>query len=109
MLLLSLQAGLASAQSLRCGGQISGAGDSKSSVVQKCGDPMAVESVCVPQAQPQSMIVTGADGVLRQIFVPQQCVPVEDWTYYRGSGSFLTIVRFKNGVVESIRDGDRAP
>ena len=106
---LSLQAGWASAQSLRCGGGFSGPGDSKASVVQKCGDPMAVESVCVQQPQPQSMVVTGADGVLRQIWVPQQCMPMEDWTFYRGPGNFLTIVRFKNGTIDSIRDGERAP
>lgn len=108
VVLLSLQAGSTSAQSLRCGGQLSGAGDPKSSVVQRCGEPIAVESVCVPQAQPQSVLVTGPDGVLRQTLVPQ-CVPMEDWTFYRGAGGFLAIVRFRNGVVESIRDGARTP
>lgn len=113
--LLTLQAGSASAQSLRCSGQMSGVGDSKSSVVQKCGEPMAVEAVCVQQTQMQppmqSMYMTAPDGSLRQMFVPQapQCVPMEDWIFHRGPGNFLAIVRFQNGVVESVRDGARAP
>lgn len=105
----SLAAGSVSAQSLRCEGQLAGLGDSKSAVLQKCGQPMNVQSVCVgSQGMPRNMIVAGADGVLRQVLVPG-CTPMEDWTFYRGAGTYMAIVRFQNGVVESVRDGDRAP
>lgn len=108
-LLISLSAGSAPAQSLRCDGQLAGTGDSKSTVLQKCGQPIHVQSVCVgSQGVPQAMIVAGADGVLRQMVVPQ-CTPMEDWTFFRGTGQFMAVVRFRSDVVESVRDGARAP
>ena len=37
-----------------------------------------------------------------------QCVPMEEWTYDRGPGTFLGVVRIYNGAIESVRDGDRS-
>jgi len=111
-LLLALHGAPALAQqSLRCHGQLLGAGESKSAVAQKCGGPMAVQSVCVPTvSQPQNIYFTAPDGTLRQAWsTSPQCAPAEDWIYSRGPGSFMAIVRIKDGVVESVRDGDRAP
>lgn len=98
--------GNASAQSLSCGGRLSGVGDSKYAVVQKCGDPVSREFVCVPRPQVVWIPSQYSGGPAQQV-VTQQCVPMEDWTYYRGEGTFLGIVRFFNGTVESVRDGDR--
>lgn len=100
------QAGTASAQSLSCGGQLSGVGDSKFSVVQKCGEPMSKEFVCVPRPQVAWVLSPYPGGPAQQV-ITQQCVPMEDWVYHRGQGNFLGIVRFYNGAVESVRDGDR--
>ncbi|MBQ1761696.1 MAG: DUF2845 domain-containing protein [Aquincola sp.] len=96
----------AAAQSLRCNGQLVNIGDSKLSVVRKCGEPAWREAVCVSRelflwAQP---VVPGQ--VLQPLITPQ-CVPMEEWTYDRGEGQFLGIVRFRNASVESMRDGER--
>jgi hypothetical protein len=99
--------GTASAQSLSCGGRLSGVGDSRFSVVQKCGEPVAKEFVCVPRPQ-VIWIPPQVPGAPPQQVVTQQCVPMEDWTFYRGEGNFLAIVRFFNGAVESVRDGEKA-
>ena len=95
-----------SAQSLSCGGMLSGVGDSKFSVVQKCGEPVSKEFVCVPRPQVAWVLSPYPGGPAQQVLT-QQCVPMEDWVYNRGQGSFLGIVRFYNGTVESVRDGDR--
>jgi len=96
----------ASAQSLSCGGTLSGVGDSKFSVVQKCGEPMSKEFVCVPRPQVAWVLSPYPGGPAQQV-VTQQCVPMEDWVYHRGQGNFLGIVRFYNGAVESVRDGEK--
>jgi hypothetical protein len=97
----------ASAQSLSCGGRLSSVGDSKYSVVQKCGEPVAREFVCVPRPQ-VIWIPPQVPGAPAQQVVTQQCVPMEDWTFHRGEGNFLGVVRFFNGAVESVRDGEKA-
>ncbi|MFO1212453.1 MAG: DUF2845 domain-containing protein [Paenacidovorax caeni] len=33
---------------------------------------------------------------------------MEEWTYDRGPGTFLGVVRIYNGAIESVRDGDRS-
>lgn len=102
-----LHAGGVHAQSLRCGNLLAGVGDSKFSVVQKCGEPMSREQICVPRLQSE-YIVSPYGGAPRQI-LSTQCIPMEDWVFHRGQGNFLGIVRFQNGTVESVRDGDRVP
>jgi len=96
----------ASAQSLNCGGSLSGIGDSKFSVVQRCGEPLSKEAVCVPRPQVAWVLSPYPGGRAQQV-VTQQCVPMEDWVYHRGQGNFLGIVRFYNGAVESVRDGEK--
>lgn len=96
----------ASAQSLSCGGTLSGVGDSKVSVIQKCGEPMSKEFVCVLRPQVAWVLSPYPGGPAQQV-VTQQCVPMEDWVYYRGQGNFLGIVRFYNGAIESVRDGEK--
>jgi hypothetical protein len=96
----------ASAQSLSCGGRLSGVGDSRFSVVQRCGEPVSRDFVCVPRPQVVWIPSQYRGGPPQQV-VTQQCVPMEDWTYDRGEGNFLGIVRFFNGAVESVRDGEK--
>lgn len=104
--LLLLPAEQAAAQSLGCNGYLVGVGDSRVSVLQKCGEPLDREPVCVQRLQPGWIVSPNRGGGPTAILTPQ-CVPMEDWTYYRGPGSFLGIVRLYNGAVESVRDGDR--
>ena len=84
------------AESLRCNGDLAGTGDSKAAVLYKCGAPYFAESFCKPVAH--------SDDMDRITVV---CVPVDDWAYNPGSGQFITIMRFENGVVSSIRFGPR--
>ncbi|MGQ5524589.1 DUF2845 domain-containing protein [Chitinimonas sp. PSY-7] len=79
----------AHAEFLRCNGDSAQVGDNKASVVQKCGEPIARDSYCKPK-----------EGTLA-------CQPVDEWTYNPGPGQFLTILRFENGALVSIKYGDR--
>lgn len=96
----------ASAQSLQCGGNLVGVGESRLSLLQKCGEPAFRETLCMP-VRPLERYVPGPGGSLVLVPVVPPCVPVEEWTYHRGAGNFLGIVRFGNGVVDSVRDGER--
>jgi hypothetical protein len=107
LLFAALHSGGASAQSLSCGGFLAGVGESKFSVLNKCGEPVLKDIVCVPRPQVEVILAPGARGGGTRQIISQQCIPMEDWTYHRGQGNFLGIVRFYNGAVESVRDGDR--
>ncbi|WP_080898365.1 DUF2845 domain-containing protein [Variovorax paradoxus] len=109
LLFAALHPGGAIAQSLSCGGFLAGVGESKFSVLNKCGEPVLKDLVCVPRPQVEVIVTPGARGGGTRQIISQQCVPMEDWTYHRGQGNFLGIVRFYNGAVESVRDGDRIP
>lgn len=85
-------------QSLRCQGELARPGDSKASVLQKCGEPQHTDSFCQPVKTAQSE--TAATVVL-------PCEQIDTWTYNPGTGQFLTHLRFRAGKVENIEYGDR--
>ena len=91
----------ASAESLRCNGSSAGEGDSKLSVLYKCGQPVLADSCCAP------LYVAGAlhpiPAPLASLVVP--CQPLEEWLYDRGPGNLMATVRFRDGKVLSIRYG----
>ena len=102
--LVALQGLPANAQTLRCNGHSTREGDSKLSVLYKCGEPLLKDSYCAPvyyygtlQLVPQPFA---------SIVVP--CQQTEEWLYDRGPGSFMATVRFRSGVVQSITY-NRAP
>lgn len=91
----------AQAESLRCNGSSVSEGDSRLSLVYKCGPPLLAQSFCAPvfhgpalQPVPSPFVGTA---------VP--CIPVEDWVYDRGPGQLMATVRLRNGQIESIRYG----
>lgn len=91
----------AKAESLRCNGAIASEGDSKLSILYKCGQPLLADSFCAPVYYPGSLFpvppsVAGA-------YVP--CQVVEEWLYERGAGNLVAIVTFRDGRVQSIRYG----
>lgn len=91
----------ARAESLRCNGSSAGEGDSRLAVLHKCGQPLLKDSYCAPWVvgpglRPVPEPIAGA-------MLP--CQPVEEWVYDRGPGSLMATVRFKGGVVHSIRYG----
>lgn len=101
---LALPCLAARAESLRCSGGIMAEGDSRVAVLYKCGEPLLKDAYCAPvfhsgSAQPVPEPFASA-------WVP--CQPMEDWLYERGPGNLVATVRFRAGVVQSIRYG-RSP
>ena len=91
------------AESLRCNGDLAQIGDSKASVIQKCGVPFFTESFCKPASQVASP--AAPSGGTTVTIAP--CDLVDEWSYNPGPGQFITILRFEAGVMTSIRYGDR--
>lgn len=96
-----------SSPSLSCNGSLVGKGDSPVSLLQKCGEPIYRQPVCLTLVQLGWVYTPYTSGYPNAIVAPQ-CVPVEEWTYDRGPGTFYGVVRIYNGKVESVRDGDRS-
>ena len=92
------------AESLRCNGSIASEGDSKLSVLYKCGQPVLADAFCAP------VYVWGSPQPIPAPLVPLgiPCQAVEDWLYDRGPGNLMATVRFRDGRVQSIRY-DRQP
>jgi Protein of unknown function (DUF2845) len=100
-LALALPCMPAAAESLRCTGGIADEGDSRLLVRFKCGEPVLKDSYCAPVYY---------SGTLQPVpdpyagwFVP--CQQTEEWLYDRGPGNLMATVRFRAGVVQSIRYG----
>ena len=100
----ALHGASANAESLRCHGNIASEGDSRLSVLHKCGQPMLTDSFCAPVYYAPSLMPVPQP--FASVVVP--CQQVEEWLYDRGEGNLMATVRFKSGVVQSITYG-RAP
>jgi hypothetical protein len=94
----------AHAESLRCNGQFTAEGDTRLSVLYKCGEPLLKDSFCAP------VYIQGSLHPLPQPLGSTivACQQVDEWLYDRGPGNLVAVVRFRGGVVSSIRYG-RAP
>lgn len=91
----------ANAESLRCSGYSAAEGDSRLSVLYKCGQPLLADNFCATVYYAQTL--NPVPDPFASIFVP--CQPVEEWLYDRGPGNLMAVVRFRSGVVQSIRYG----
>ena len=89
------------AESLRCNGYSASEGDSRLSVLYKCGPPLLKDSYCAPVYYSQTL--RPVPEPFASAFVP--CQQVEEWLYERGPGNLVATVRFRSGVVQSIRYG----
>ncbi|MFM2448675.1 MAG: hypothetical protein RIS44_1125 [Pseudomonadota bacterium] len=89
------------AESLRCNGQIASEGDSRLSLLYKCGEPLLKDSYCAAVYAPR----TGRPTHERFVVQPGVCVPIEEWLYDRGPGNLMATVRFRDGVVQTITYG----
>ena len=101
----------ASAESLRCKNDFAQIGDSKGTVLQKCGEPMLKDNFCRPAAQTSSIdtsapAANGSAGSVTNITV-NQCVNVDEWTYNPGYGQFMTMLQFEAGQLKLMKYGDR--
>ena len=92
---------LATAESLRCAGGIVAEGDSRLSVIYKCGQPVLTDTYCAPVYYAGSL--NPVPEPLASAVVP--CQPVEQWLYERGPGEMLATVYLRSGVVQSIAYG----
>jgi hypothetical protein len=91
----------ASAESLRCSGGLTSEGDSKLSVLYKCGPSALKDSFCAPVYFTQSL--QPVPEPIASALVP--CVLTEQWLYERGPGNMLATVTLRSGVVRSISYG----
>jgi len=101
LVLGALHASPASAESLRCNGYSASEGDSKISVLYKCGQPMLKDVYCAPVYYSQTL--QPVPDPFASAFVP--CQQIEEWLYERGPGQLTAIIRFRGSVVQSIRYG----
>jgi hypothetical protein len=106
----------ASAQSLRCKGDLAQIGNSKGTILQKCGEPVMKDSFCkpaqettagAPVATPAVPATTGNSTSVTTNVTVNTCQQVEEWTYNPGYGQFMTMLLFEGGSLKSIRYGDR--
>ena len=95
-----LAAAPAAAETLRCNGYIAAEGDSRLSVVYKCGEPVMKDSFCAPVIDLRGgyQVAPAAYG-----WAGVPCQMVEEWLYDRGPGNLLAKVRILGGSVLSIR------
>ena len=98
---LALAAAPAQAENLRCNGAIASEGDSRLSVLYKCGQPVLADSFCAP------VYLWGTPQPIPAPLVPLgvPCQTVEEWLYDRGPGNLMATVRFRDGRVQAIRYG----
>ena len=89
----------------RCKNDLVQIGDSKATVVTRCGEPMMKDSSCEAPRNSQPTISTDQYG--RQVGVQPACETIEKWTYNPGVGDFYTTIRFERGNITSITYGDR--
>ena len=85
------------ADALRCSGGTVEEGDSRASLLQKCGRPQLQDSFCAPVFQNKELV----PGTLAGAAVP--CQQIDDWIYDRGPGKLMATVRIRSGSVQSIR------
>ena len=108
----------ASAQSLRCKGDLAQIGNSKGTILQKCGEPVMKDSFCKPvqetvsSAPATTPTVPNTSGSSTTASTTTNvtvntCQQVEEWTYNPGYGQFMTMLLFEGGSLASIRYGER--
>lgn len=98
---LAVSPGMASAESLRCDKGIVSEGDSRLSVLYKCGEPKLVDSFCAPVYYGGTLQVVPSP--LAETYVP--CQAIQEWLYERGPGELVVTVRMRWGLVQSIKYG----
>lgn len=89
------------AESLRCNGSSVAEGDTKLSILYKCGQPLLKDVYCAPLYYSQTL--QPVPDPWASLYVP--CQPIEEWLYERGPGQLTATIRFRAGVVQSIRYG----
>ena len=95
----------------RCGTKVVSIGDTKSEVINKCGEPDHIEVWEVERGRkrhyksPPSPDTT--HGTSGKSYSSKVHVAVEEWMYNRGRQKFLRLLRFENGRLTKIEIGNR--
>lgn len=103
--LLASASSLAETRSFRCKQDLVQLGDSKSTTLSRCGEPVMKDSFCRKPHQPVAASSASPRGTT--VIVNTGCDNVDDWTYNPGVGQFMTTLRFEDGVLTSIKYGAR--
>ncbi|AMO22895.1 hypothetical protein GCM10027034_33920 [Ramlibacter solisilvae] len=96
---------LAHGETLRCSGGIVSEGDSRISIVYKCGPPVLADTYCAPVFYPGGLHVVPEPWA--SYAVP--CQPIEQWLYERGPGALTATIYLRRGTVQSIVYGRSPP
>jgi len=90
--------GMAHAESLRCAGGSVAEGDSRISLVYKCGQPALADTYCA------SVYYYGGLHTVPEPWASYAvpCQQIEQWLYERGPGELTATVYLRRGVVQSI-------
>jgi hypothetical protein len=104
LLVLGMRSTGAHAETLRCTASSANEGDTRLSVLYKCGQPLLQDKYCAPVYY-RGTLQPVPDQIAWSV-VP--CLPVEEWVYDRGPGNLVATVRFRSGIVHSIVYG-RSP
>lgn len=96
------------ADSLRCKTKLVQIGDTKSEILDKCGDPVMTDNFCqsIAANTPPQGVQIGDNNVQNNITIAT-CENIDIWTYSPGKGKFITHLYFARGQLQSIRYGDR--
>lgn len=98
------------AYALRCSGRIVSIGDTKSQVINKCGDPDHIESWEEERIKKDRYYSYDNDRSYedyREPFLVKEYVRIEEWTYNRGPTTFIRYLLFENGRLKKINLGDK--
>ena len=97
MLIGIVLGGLTSAEAMRCGQRIIALGYTKVEVVDRCGEPAAID-----QRYEEEITGTFVDLVAKQSVLRIVSVLVEEWTYNFGPHSLLYLLIFKENQLMKI-------
>jgi len=87
----------------RCGKKIVTVGDSKSSVLLKCGPPTVKD---ISESNTTGSFITKKQGDVSKGKYEDTTQIIEEWVYNCGSGHFITYLTFKGGKLVSIIIGE---
>lgn len=97
----------------RCGTQLVSIGDTRDEVLQRCGEPISVESWEEERILRDFRTFrnydprTGRYEWYREPFLVKVQVNIELWTFNLGSTKFIRYLRFENGVIKEITSGGK--
>jgi len=98
------------AYGLRCSGRIMSIGDTKSQVIDKCGEPDHIESWEEERIKKDHYYsydhYRSYEGY-REPFLVKEYVRIEEWTYNRGPTTFIRYLLFEKGRLKKINLGDK--